>query len=99
MIGAAPNLARECQVRYDEMYEYTDIYQQVRDEIKCPDEAFVKDNADEISDVLAQLFTIADTPAEGSDEFVAQLIVVKDILNKLREDYCEREAENRTYPK
>ena len=94
-----PNLAKACEVRYDEIYEYTSIYQEVWDEIKYPDEDFVKDNADEISDVLAQLFYIADTPAVNRDGFVDQLSVVKDILNKLRADYCEREAEKRAYPK
>ena len=99
MIGSAPNLARECEARYDVIYEHSDIYQQVWDETKYPDEDFVKDNADEIGDMLAQLFTIADTPAVSRDEFVAQLSVVKDALNKLRGDYCEREAEKRAYPK
>ena len=94
-----PNLAKYCQARYDEIYAHTDIYQQVWDEIKCPDEDFVKDNADEISDMLAQLFTIADTPAINRDEFVSQLSVVKDVLNKLRGGYCEIEAEKRAYPK
>ena len=94
-----PNLAKYCQARYDEIYAHTDIYQQVWDEIKCPDEDFVKDNADEISDMLAQLFTIADTPAINRDEFVSQLSVVKDVLNKLRGGYCEIEAEKRAYQK
>ena len=94
-----PNLAKACQVRYDEIYEYSDIYQTVWDDIKCPDEDFVKDNADGIGDMLSQLFTIADTPAVNRDEFVAQLSVVKDILNKLRADYCERETEKLAYPK
>ena len=94
-----PNLAKYCQARYDEIYAHTDIYQQVWDETKYPDEAFVKDNADEIGDMLAQLFTIADTPAINRDEFVSQLSVVKDVLNKLRADYCEIEAEKRAYPK
>ena len=94
-----PNLAKYCQARYDEIYAHSDIYQQVWDEIKYPDEDFVKDNADQISDMLSQLFTIADTPAVNSDEFVAQLSVVKDVLNKLRADYCERESEKRAYPK
>ena len=87
-----PNLAKYCQAHYDEIYAQTDIYQQVWDEIKCPDEDFVKDNADEISDMLSQLFTIADTPAVNRDGFVDQLSVVKDVLNKLRADYCERES-------
>ena len=94
-----PKLAQYCQARYDEIYAYTNIYQQVWDEIKCPDEDFVKANADEISDMLSQLFTIADTAAVNRDEFVSQLSLVKDILNKLRSDYCEREAEKRAYPK
>ena len=94
-----PNVAKACEVRYEEIYAQTDIYQQVWDEIKYPDEDFVKDNADQISDMLSQLFTIADTPAVNSDEFVAQLSVVKDVLNKLRADYCERESEKRAYPK
>ena len=94
-----PNLAKICQVRYDDIYARAEIYQQVWDEIKCPDENFVKDNAVEISDMLSQLFTITDDAAANRDEFVAQLMVVKDILNKLRADYCERETENRAYPK
>ena len=94
-----PNLAQACEARYDEIYAHTDIYQEVWDEIKCPDEDFVKDNADEISDVLAQLFYIADTPVVNSDEFFDHLIVMKDVLNKLRGDYCERETEKRAYPK
>ena len=94
-----PNLAKYCQARYDEIYAQTDIYQQVWDEIKYPDEDFVVGNADEISDVLAQLFHIADTTAVNSDEFVDHLTVMKNILNKLRADYCERETEKRAYPK
>ena len=58
-----PRLARGCEVSYEEIYKYSDIYQQVWDEIKFPDEDFVTDNADEISDMLSQLFTIADTAA------------------------------------
>ena len=99
MIGAAPNLAKDCEAHYDEIYEYTGIYQQVWGELKYPDEDFVIANADEISDVLSQLFYIADTAAVNDDEFVAQLSVVKDILTKLRADYCERETEKRAYPK
>ena len=79
-----PKLAQACEVRYDEIYAHADIYQTVWDDIKYPDKDFVTDNADEISDMLAQLFTIADTPAVNRDEFVAQLSVVKDVLNKLR---------------
>ena len=94
-----PNLAKACEVRYEEIYTHSDIYEEVWDEIKYPDRDFVVDNADEISDMLSQLFTIADTPAVNRDEFVAQLSVVKDVLNKLRADYCEREAEKRAYPK
>ena len=94
-----PNLAKACEVRYEEIYTYSNIYQEVWDEIKCPDEDFVKDNADQISDMLSQLFTIADTPAVNRDGFVDQLSIVKDVLNKLRADYCEREAEKRAYPK
>ena len=94
-----PNLAKACEARYNEIYEYSDMYQTVWDEIKCPDEDFVSANADEISDMLSQLFTITDTPAVNRDEFVAQLSVVKDILNKLRADYCERETEKRAHPK
>ena len=94
-----PDLAQYCQARYDEIYAYTNIYQQVWDEIKSPDIDFVVDNADEISDVLAQLFHIADTAAVNRDEFVSQLSLVKDILNKLRSDYCDRETEKRAYPK
>ena len=99
MIGPAPNLAAACEARYDQMYQYSDIYQEVLDEIKHPDKDFVTDNADEISDVLSQLFTIADTAAVNGDECIDQLSVVKTILNKLRADYCEREAEKRAYPK
>ena len=94
-----PNLAKACEVRYEEIYTYSDIYQEVWDEIKYPDKDFVTEHADEISDMLAQLFTIADTPAVNRDEFVAQLSVVKDVLNKLRADYCDRESEKRAYPK
>ena len=94
-----PNLAKACEVRYEEIYTYSNIYQEVWDEIKCPDEDFVKDNADQISDMLSQLFTISDKAAVNRDEFVSQLSLVKDILNKLRADYCEREAEKRAYPK
>ena len=94
-----PSLAKACEVRYEEIYTYSNLYQQVWDEIKSPDIDFVVDNADEIGDVLAQLFHIADTAAVNGDEFVAQLSVVKDILNKLRTDYCERETEKRAYPK
>ena len=99
MIGAAPNLARECEAHYDDIYARAEVYQQVWDEIKYPDEDFVKGNADEISGALCQLFYIADTSAVNRDEFVAQLSVVKDVLNKLRADYCERETEKRAYPK
>ena len=94
-----PSLAKACEVRYEEIYAYTNIYQQVWDESKYPDEDFVKDNAEEIGDLLAQLVYIADTPAVNSDEFVSQLSLVKDILNKLRADYCERETEKRACPK
>ena len=94
-----PNLAKFCQARYDEIYAQTDIYQQVWDEIKYPVKDFVEANADEISDALSRLFTIADTPAVNSDECVIQMSIAKDILNKLRADYCEREAEKRAYPK
>ena len=94
-----PNLAKACEARYDVIYEHSDIYQQVWDEIKYPDRDFVMDNADEISSVLAQLFYIADTAVVNQDGFVDQLSVVKDILNKLRADYCEVEAEKRAYPK
>ena len=94
-----PNLAKACEARYEEIYTYSDIYQTVWDETKYPDKDLVTDNADEISDVLAQLFHIADTPAVNRDEFVAQLSVVKDILSKLRGGYCERETEKRAYPK
>ena len=94
-----PNLAKACEVRYEEIYAFTDIYQEVWDEIKYPDEDFIKDNADAISDMLSQLFTISDTPAVNRDGFVDQLSIVKDVLNKLRADYCEREAEKRAYPK
>ena len=99
MIASAPNLAKECESRYDEIYAHTDLYQEVWDETSYPDEDFVSENAAEICDMLAQLFTIAYTPAVNRDEFVAQLSVVKDVLNKLRRDYCEREAEKRAYPK
>ena len=34
----------------------------------------------------------------ASNGFVDQLSVVKDVLNKLRSDYCERETEKRAYP-
>ena len=94
-----PNLAKACEARYNEIYAHTDIYQEVWDEIKYPDRDFVIDSADEISGVLAQLFYIADTPAVSRDGFVDQLSVVKDVLNKLRADYCERETEKRAYPK
>ena len=94
-----PSLAKACEVRYEEIYKYSDIYQQVWDEIKYPDRDFVVDNADEIGDMLSQLFTIADTAAINRDEFVSQLSLVKDILIKLRADYCERETEKRAYPK
>ena len=99
MIGAAPNLAKECEARYEEIYTYSDIYQQVWDETKYPDRDFVVGNADEIADMLSQLFHISATPAVDRDSFVAQLSVAKDALTKLRADYCEREAEKRAYPK
>ena len=99
MIGPAPNLAAACEARYEEIYKYTNLYNHIWDEIKYPDEDLVKDNAEEIGDVLAQLFYIADTPAVNGDECIDQLSVVKTILNKLRADYCEREAEKRAYPK
>ena len=94
-----PKLAQYCQSRYDEIYAYTNIYQQVWDEIKHPDDDFVIDNAGDISNILSQLFAITDTAAVNRDEFVSQLSVVKDVLNKLRADYCERETEKRAHPK
>ena len=94
-----PNLAKACEVRYEEIYTYSNIYQQVWDETKYPDKDFVEANADEIGDMLSQLFTIADTPAVSRDGFVDQLSVVKDVLNKLRGGYCERETEKRAYQK
>ena len=94
-----PHLAKYCQARYDEIYAQTDIYQQVWDEIKYPDEDFVKDNADEIGDMLAQLFTIADTLYINADAAIEKLADINDLLIAFRNACCERESEKRAYPK
>lgn len=99
MIGSAPNLAKACEARYDEIYEYSDIYQQVWDEIKFPDADFVKGNADEIGEMLSQLFAIAESPFPSADIAVDQLADVKNLLIEFRAAYCERETDKRAYPK
>ena len=99
MIGSAPNLAKACEVRYEEIYKYTNLYQHIWDETKYPDEDMVKDNAEEIGDVLAHLFYIADAPFTNADMAVEQLANVKNLLIAFRTEYCERETEKRAYPK
>ena len=94
-----PNLAKACEARYEEIYTYSDIYQTVWDDIKYPDEDFVKDNADEISDLLRRLFAIADAPFISAEVAVEQLADVKNLLFAFRIACCERETENRAYPK
>ena len=94
-----PNLAKACEVRYEEIYTYSDIYQQVWDEIKYPDKDFVTDNADGIGDVLTQLFKVADAPFTNADMAVEQLANIKNLLIAFRTEYCERETEKRAYPK
>ena len=94
-----PSLAKACEVRYEEIYTYSNLYQQVWDEIKSPDIDFVLDNADEIGEVLAQLFAIAESPFINADAAVEQLADVKNLLIAFRTEYCEREAEKRAYPK
>ena len=94
-----PHLAKYCQARYDEIYAQTDIYQQVWDEIKYPDEDFVKDNADEIGDVLSRLFAISDDSFLNEGMAVDQLAEVKNLLIAFRTACCEREAEKRAYQK
>ena len=99
MIGPAPNLAKVCQARYDQMYQYSDIYQQVWDETESPDDDFVKSNANDIGDLLSLLFNIANAPFINEAMAVEQLADIKELLIAFRTEYCEQEAEKRAYPK